>query len=33
MAAEGAVFTRSANGVWLTEAVPARHLVVLPDAM
>jgi putative RNA 2'-phosphotransferase len=28
MAAEGAVFTRSANGVWLTDAVPARHLAV-----
>jgi putative RNA 2'-phosphotransferase len=29
MAAQGAVFTRSANGVWLTEAVPARHLSVV----
>jgi putative RNA 2'-phosphotransferase len=29
MAAEGAVFTRSANGVWLTDAVPARHLAVV----
>jgi putative RNA 2'-phosphotransferase len=28
MAAEGAVFTRSANGVWLTDVVPARHLAV-----
>jgi putative RNA 2'-phosphotransferase len=28
MAAEGAVFTRSANGIWLTDAVPARHLAV-----
>jgi putative RNA 2'-phosphotransferase len=28
MAAEGAVFTRSANGVWLVDAVPARHLAV-----
>ena len=28
MAADGAVFTRSANGVWLTEAVPARYLSV-----
>ena len=28
MAAEGAVFTRSTNGVWLTDAVPARHLAV-----
>jgi putative RNA 2'-phosphotransferase len=28
MAAEGAVFTRSANGVWLTDAVPARYLAV-----
>jgi putative RNA 2'-phosphotransferase len=26
MAAEGAVFTRSANGVWLVDAVPPRHL-------
>jgi putative RNA 2'-phosphotransferase len=29
MAAEGAVFTRSANGVWLVDAVPPRHLTVL----
>ena len=29
MAAEGAVFTRSANGVWMTDAVPARHLAVV----
>jgi putative RNA 2'-phosphotransferase len=29
MAAEGAVFTRSANGVWLVGAVPPRHLTVL----
>jgi len=28
MVAEGATFTRSANGVWLTDAVPARHLAV-----
>ena len=28
MTAEGAVFTRSENGVWLTDAVPARHLAV-----
>ena len=28
MAAEGGVFARSANGVWLTDAVPARHLAV-----
>ena len=28
MAAEGAAFTRSANGVWLVAAVPARHLRV-----
>ena len=28
MAAEGAVFTRSTNGVWLTDTVPARHLAV-----
>jgi putative RNA 2'-phosphotransferase len=26
MAREGAVFTRSANGVWLVDAVPPRHL-------
>jgi putative RNA 2'-phosphotransferase len=29
LAAEGAVFSRSANGVWLVDAVPARHLAVL----
>jgi putative RNA 2'-phosphotransferase len=28
MAAEGARFTRSANGVWLVDAVPPRHLTV-----
>jgi putative RNA 2'-phosphotransferase len=28
MAAAGAVFTRSANGVWLVDAVPAQHLTV-----
>jgi putative RNA 2'-phosphotransferase len=28
MAAEGAAFTRSANGVWLVDVVPARHLRV-----
>jgi putative RNA 2'-phosphotransferase len=28
MAGEGAVFTRSANGVWLVDAVPPRHLTV-----
>jgi putative RNA 2'-phosphotransferase len=26
MAADGAVFTRSANGVWLVDAVPPRYL-------
>jgi putative RNA 2'-phosphotransferase len=26
MARDGAVFTRSANGVWLVDAVPPRHL-------
>jgi putative RNA 2'-phosphotransferase len=26
MVADGATFTRSANGVWLTDAVPARYL-------
>jgi putative RNA 2'-phosphotransferase len=26
MAADGHVFYRSANGVWLTDAVPARYL-------
>ena len=31
MAGEGTVFTRSANGVWLTGAVPARHLSVVHD--
>jgi putative RNA 2'-phosphotransferase len=29
MAAEGAEFSRSANGVWLVAAVPARHLARL----
>jgi len=29
MVAEGARFTRSANGVWLVEAVPPSHLTVL----
>jgi putative RNA 2'-phosphotransferase len=29
LAGEGAVFTRSANGVWLVDAVPARHLAVV----
>jgi len=29
LAAEGAVFTRSANGVWLVARVPPRHLSVL----
>jgi putative RNA 2'-phosphotransferase len=29
MAAEGAAFTRSANGVWLVDTVPPRHLRVL----
>ena len=28
MAADGAVFTRSANGVWLVAAVPPAHLAV-----
>lgn len=29
LADDGAVFTRSANGVWLVAAVPPRHLTVL----
>jgi putative RNA 2'-phosphotransferase len=29
LAAAGAVFTRSANGVWLVDAVPPAHLAVL----
>jgi len=29
MAAEGALFTRSANGVWLVQAVPFRYLAVV----
>jgi putative RNA 2'-phosphotransferase len=29
MAADGAVFTRSANGVWLVDAVPPARLAVL----
>jgi putative RNA 2'-phosphotransferase len=28
MAAEGIAFTRSANGVWLVDAVPPQHLTV-----
>jgi putative RNA 2'-phosphotransferase len=28
MSREGLLFYRSANGVWLTERVPARHLVI-----
>ena len=31
MAADGYVFTLSANGVWLTDAVPARYLRVSGD--
>ena len=31
MVADGSVFTRSANGVWLTQAVPARHLQISGD--
>jgi putative RNA 2'-phosphotransferase len=30
MAAAGHSFFRSANGVWLTDAVPPRYLRVLP---
>jgi putative RNA 2'-phosphotransferase len=30
MVTEGAVFSRSANGVWLVDAVPPAHLAVLP---
>jgi putative RNA 2'-phosphotransferase len=29
LATEGAVFSRSANGVWLVDAVPPRHVRVL----
>ena len=29
LAAEGSVFTRSANGVWLVDVVPPRHLTVV----
>ena len=29
LVAEGAVLTRSANGVWLVDAVPPRHLAVV----
>ena len=32
LAAEGAVFTRSANGVWLVDHVPPRHVDVLPSS-
>jgi putative RNA 2'-phosphotransferase len=31
MAADGFSFTRSANGVWLTDAVPARYLQISGD--
>ena len=31
MAADGAVFTRSANGVWLVDAVPPQHLSLSRD--
>jgi putative RNA 2'-phosphotransferase len=31
MAADGHAFSRSANGVWLVDAVPARYLAVIPD--
>lgn len=31
MASDGFVFFQSANGVWLTDAVPAHYLGVLPD--
>ena len=31
MAADGHVFYRSANGVWLTDTVPARYLTPPPD--
>jgi putative RNA 2'-phosphotransferase len=32
MAADGHLFYLSANGVWLTEHVPARYLAGLPDS-
>lgn len=32
LAADGAVFTRSANGVWLVDAVPPRHVSILARA-
>jgi putative RNA 2'-phosphotransferase len=31
MVADGVPFTRSANGVWLTDAVPPRYLAVVDD--
>jgi RNA:NAD 2'-phosphotransferase (TPT1/KptA family) len=31
MVADGSLFTRSPNGVWLTEAVPARYLQIYGD--
>jgi putative RNA 2'-phosphotransferase len=31
MVADGFTFTRSANGVWLTDAVPPRYLEVVED--
>jgi putative RNA 2'-phosphotransferase len=30
LAAAGHMFTRSANGVWLTDAVPPEFLTVVP---
>ena len=32
LAASGAAFTRSANGVWLVDAVPPQHLAVVGGA-
>jgi putative RNA 2'-phosphotransferase len=29
LVAEGAVFTRAANGAWLVDAVPPRYLTVV----
>lgn len=31
MQAEGALFFRSENGVWLTDSVPPQHMTRLPD--
>jgi putative RNA 2'-phosphotransferase len=31
MVADGLLFSRSANGVWLTDSVPPRYVAVVDD--